>query len=154
MHPPTGPYGQEMVDEVHHVLRSHVEGPCELGPSIEDEDQSMGAGRLDGNPRPIAFDGPWWAWFRRLTPELRRNLLWLAVEMNDKDRREALIELMEREIRRKAVGKFLRYVKRAAISFFLVGALFFAWITDQVTHFVEKWPSIKAAWGILTGGGK
>ncbi len=151
IHPPEKPFGREHVEEVQQVLRkaAHHDGACELGPYIQSDDES--AERLDGNPRPIAFDGPWWSFFRRLTPELRRNLLWTAEELNDKDRREALIDVLEERIRKKALSKFIGRIKKTIIWAFVAGGLIFGWITDLASRFVEKWPTLKSAWDILTG---
>lgn len=148
--PPERSFREDIVDEVHEVLRTHVEGPCELGVYNEAEDRSA-PGRLGGKPRAILFDGPWWAWFNKLTPDKRDNLLFLADELDDKSAREAFKSVIAAEIRRKAVSDFKRGLKRTAVAGLVTGAFALAWFTDQVSNFMTKWPALKSAWGIIFG---
>lgn len=150
LQPPKRAFSEDIVDEVHEQLRAHVEGPCELGPYVEREDQSA-PGRLGGKPRAIAFDGAWWAWFGKVTPEKRENLLFLADEMDDKSAREAFQSVIAAEIRRKAVSEFKKGLKKAAWVGLTTGAFALAWVTDQVSNFVDKWPALKSAWAIIFG---
>lgn len=148
--PPERPFREDIVEEVHEQLRRHVEGPCELGPYEASEDRSA-SGRLDGTPRPIAFDGAWWAWFRKLSAEKRENLLFVADELDDKSAREAFKAIIAAEIRRKAVSEFKSGLKKAAWAGLVTGAIGLAWVTDQISNFVGKWPALKSAWAIIFG---
>lgn len=153
IHPPEKPFGEEHVEEVEHVLRrvAHHEGPCELGVYNEDEDQS-GPTRLGGKPRAIAFDEVFRRFFEKLTPDFRDNIVWLAREIDSDDRKAAFKELMARQVRRQVLGGIIDSLKKTVVISFLTGAAVIAWTTDQVSHFVDKWPAIKSFFAIFSGG--
>lgn len=150
IHPPEKPFHEDIVEEVHQVLRTHVEGPCELGVYNEAEDRSSPA-RLGGRPRTIAFDEIWRQFFEKLTPDRRENILFLADELDDKSAREAFKSIIAAEIKRKALSDFKKGLKNTAVVCVMTGALVLAWFTDQVSNFMSKWPAVKSAWGIFFG---
>jgi hypothetical protein len=154
IHPPEKPFGVEIVEETRDVLRSHLDGPCELGPYVESEDQAGrtdASGRLGGEPRPIAFDASFWLWFSRLTPERRDVVLWVAKEFRDRDRQTALLEIVDERIERRVLLGFLRKMKHAAIASVVVGFAAAHWFSEQISWIVEKIPVFKAFWNLVTG---
>lgn len=148
------PFHEDIIREIREILPRHDQGPCELGPYVEEEDQSGQtdpSGRLGGQPRPIAFDAGFWLWFSRLTPERRDVILWIAKEFRDRDRQTALLEIVDERIERRVLYGFLRKMKHAAIASVVVGFAAAHWFSEQVSWIVEKIPALKAFWNLVTG---
>jgi hypothetical protein len=148
--PPETPFREDIVDEVHSVLKSHIEGPCELGVYVEADDQSAPA-RLGGKPRTIAFDETWREWFTKFTPELRSVVFKFAEDFHDKDRQTALVELADERIERRVLRNFFRRLWHAGLAAVVASFVGAHWFSEQIGWIVEKLPVFKAFWTLVTG---
>lgn len=148
--PPENNLGEDLVNEIQSVLRSHVEGPCELGVYVEEDDRSSPA-RLGGKPRAILFDDTWREWFTRFTPELRAVVFRFSREFSDKDRQTALIELVDERIERRVLRNFFRRLRHAIIAAVITSAIVAHWFGDQITWLTEKLPVFKAFFNLVFG---
>lgn len=154
MPPVESSFSEDIVREIRSILPDHTVGACELGPYVEGEDQSAKtdtSGRLGGQPRPIAFDGSFWLWFSRLTPERRDTLIFLATEFRDRDRQTAMLEVVDERIERRVLRNFLRRLWHAAIAAIVISFAGAHWFSEQIGWIVDKIPAFKALWNLVSG---
>lgn len=136
-------------------MRSHLAGACELGPYIQDEDQSVHpneSGRLGGQPRAILFDGDWWDWFAKRTPEQRQALAGLARYLAGDDKRlPALIELIDHSIEHGIVVRSRRRLARSGAALAVAAFALVQWGAGVVEWAVGKIPLAKTLIGLWKG---
>lgn len=106
-------------------------------PATECPEDEAGAGiALGGRPRAIRFPSFWHAWFARQTEA----------------RLAALDELVDAQVERRALRRYLSRLKHATVLAFLAAAAVAHWFSDQVAWLVERIPALRALWNLVVGG--
>ncbi|MEE7505229.1 hypothetical protein ACLBXO_06925 [Methylobacterium sp. C33D] len=99
-------------------------------------EDAAGAGvALGGRPRTIRFPPVWHAWFAR----------------QSEPRLAALDELVDAHLERRALRRYLRRLKHAAVLAFVAAAAAAHWFSDQVAWLAAHVPALRALWKLLTG---
>lgn len=144
--------GEDLVNE---VMRSHLAGACELGPYIRDEDQSVhpnDSGRLGGQPRAILFDGQWWDWFAKRTPEQRQALAHVARYLAaDEKRQQALFEIIDHYIEHGIVVRSRKRLAKAGAALAVTAFAAVQWGATVVEWAVGKVPLIRSIISLWKG---
>ena len=107
------------------------------GRGARSPDDADGSGvALDGRARTIRFPPFWQAWFAgQSAPRLA-----------------ALDELVDAQIERRALRRYLQRLKHATVLAFVAAAAAAHWFSDQIAWLAERIPALRAVWILVTGG--
>lgn len=107
------------------------------GAAAEPPEGEAGPGiALGGRLRSIRFPPFWHVWFAR------QNAPRLA----------ALDELIDAQVERRALRRYLRRLKHATGLAFVGAAAVAHWFSDQIAWLVERIPALRAFWNLVVGG--
>ena len=105
--------------------------------SAETSGDEAGPGvALGGRLRSIRFPPFWHAWFARQTAP----------------RLAALDELIDAQVERRALRRYLLRLKHATVLAFVGAAAAAHWFSDQVAWLAERIPALRALWNLVVGG--
>jgi hypothetical protein len=99
------------------------------------DDESGPDVALGGRARTICFPPFWHTWFARQT----------------EPRLAALDELVDAHVERRALRRYLRRLKHAAVLSFLAAAATAHWFSDQIAWLVARIPALRAFWKLVVG---
>ncbi len=107
------------------------------GPAAGRPGDAAGTGiALGGRARAIRFPPFWHAWFARQTEA----------------RLAALDEMVDAQVERRALRRYLRRLKHATVLAFLAAAAVALWFSDQIAWLAARIPALRAVWNLVAGG--